>query len=114
MRYASTVAYRMECPQMRTERLNTLAVDMLSIFAFFFRLHRTQIRFEKRRNSNNRLAGIAFLEPANWPDESFEDMNTAFLSLHHAGYIVYGANTIKLKDKLKNAPSGAEVGNDVS
>lgn len=44
---------------------------------------------------------ISFIEPAPWLKTSYQDMNAALLSLHHAGYIVYGANIVKLTDKVR-------------
>jgi hypothetical protein len=81
-----------------TEHLNELATHLLSIFAGFFRSQQTQLRFEKTKDANSDLTGISFFEPAPSPKASYQDMNTALLSLHHAGYIVYGTNIIKLTE----------------
>ena len=69
-----------------TEHLNELAIDLLSIFAGFFRNQQTQLRFEKSKDANSYLTGTPFIEPAPWLKASFQDMNAALLSLHHAGY----------------------------
>jgi hypothetical protein len=55
---------------------------------------------------NGRRIGIFFRYSGNWPKASYEEMNSALLALHHAGYIVYGASAITLKERLFEEASG--------
>ena len=45
--------------------------------------------------------------PCEWPEASYPEMNAALLSLHHAGYIFYGANSITINEKLFESVSVA-------
>jgi hypothetical protein len=83
-----------------TEMLSPLAVELRSIFANFYRRDFQKLMFEKRRDTRSHLVGICFSQPWQWPDADYREMNAALLSLHHNGYIVYGANTVTLLQKL--------------
>ena len=83
-----------------TEALTPLALELRSIFANFYRREYQKLTFEKRRDTRSHLIGINFTQPGQWPEANYAEMNSALLSLHHNGYIVYGANTITLKQKL--------------
>jgi hypothetical protein len=83
-----------------TEMLTPLTLELRSILANFYRRDFHKLTFEKRRDTRSNLIGITFLQPAMWPDGNYAELNSALLSLHHNGYIVYGANTITLKPKL--------------
>lgn len=83
-----------------SEVLNELALELRSIFAKLYGRNVRTVTFNKYRNTRSQLLGIRIAQPGQWPEASYVDMNTALLSLHHNGYIVYGANTITLKQKL--------------
>lgn len=83
-----------------TEILTALAIELSSIFANFYRRDYQRLTFAKLRGTRSHLIGIGFLEPWQWPEANYVEMNKALLSLHHNGYIVYGANSIVLKPKL--------------
>jgi hypothetical protein len=87
-----------------TETLSPVALELRSILAHFYRRDFERLTFEKRRDTRSNLVGITFLQPASWPEGTYAELNSALLSLHHNGYIVYGANTITLKQKLRDVP----------
>jgi hypothetical protein len=57
------------------------------------------LRFNRVREGG-RILELEFVHPAKWPEAPYTEINAALLSLHHAGFIVYGANTITLNDTL--------------
>lgn len=70
------------------------------------------VTFKKKREGG-RILNITFDHPAaQWPVVSYELMNSALLILHHAGVISYGANTVKLMDRLVYSPPVSEPGQD--
>src|SRR5688572_14113125 len=81
--------------------LSPLAQDLRSIFARALEEMQPacQMKFSRRRLKIDRT-GFLFLYLANWPQASCDEIDAALLSLHHAGYIVYGSNTVTLKDTL--------------
>lgn len=87
-----------------TEMLTPLALELRSIFANFFKRDFERLMFEKRRDTRSHLIGIGFSHPWEWPEANYTEMNSALLSLHHNGYIIYGANSITLKPKLLEVP----------
>lgn len=85
--------------------------------ANFKRIYRTSpqpaiVTFKKRREGG-RILSITFEHPAGeWPVVSYELMNSALLILHHAGLIKYGANTVRLSDRLLQTGTLADPGRD--
>ena len=81
--------------------LSPLAQELRSIFARALEeMHPDrQLKFSRKRLKINRI-GFCFSYSANWPQASYAEIDAALLMLHHAGYILYGANTITLKDSL--------------
>jgi NAD(P)-dependent dehydrogenase (short-subunit alcohol dehydrogenase family) len=72
------------------------------------------VRFRKRREGG-RILNITFEHPeAEWPEVSYELMNSALLILHHAGLINYGANTVRLSDSLIQTGKLADPGQDAT
>lgn len=76
---------------------NDLALDLKQIFSEIFKHSEkpVSIRFEKVRE-HGRVIGMRFLYPAQWPEASYDEINAALLFLHHMGFIIYGANVVKL------------------
>ena len=81
--------------------ITPLAQELRSIFACALEeiQPERQIKFSRRRLKINRT-GFSFSYSANWPQATYQEIDAALLALHHAGYIIYGANTITLKDTL--------------
>jgi hypothetical protein len=88
--------------------LNVLAQQLKVTFASILKQNHeaTKIRFEKKRLAGHILA-ISFTYPCDWPQASYPEMNAALLSLHHAGYIFYGANSVTINEKLFESVSVA-------
>ena len=83
--------------------LSPLAQELKSIFACALREIQPdrQIKFSRKRLKINRT-GFAFSYSAKWPQATYDEIDAALLLLHHADFILYGSNTITLKDTLLN------------
>lgn len=88
--------------------LNVLAQQLKVTFATILKQNHDapKIRFEKKRFAGH-ISTISFTYPCKWPEASYPEMNAALLSLHHAGYIFYGANSVTINEKLFESVSAA-------
>jgi hypothetical protein len=89
--------------------LSMLAQQLKTTFATILKqnFQESKLRFYKKREAGH-VSTLSFAYPCSWPSASYNEMNKALLSLHHAGYIFYGANSVTINETLLE-PVGAAV-----
>ncbi len=83
------------------KELDAFALQLKALFATLYKTSQKPaiLRFRKVR-VDGRVTEIVLDLPGDWPAPSFEQINSALLALHHAGLIMYGANSIRLNEAL--------------